>query len=252
MVLACAGPPRREVRPSRRAVPQLPVEVTEADLGQARVLLEKARPELETRQWELLNEKLLAAERARERYESSRSKDQPRAKPPPPAMGLAGGGAAAVEGASLAPLLVLLAAFWSADTAGPGMDPPRWQGPLLDYEGKLRELSEAAKQVQAEIEASRGRRKKQVPDRPPAPKVESREDVWVPVEGEPDWRPCFWKGVGGGGAYSSKPTSGVIRCTYMCGKYEVTLYVFGRREEDCELRRNLDQAEEAAKRRALR
>src|SRR4051794_4562419 len=90
-------------------------------------------------------------------------------------MSLAGMGAAAAEGASLAPLLGLLAAFWPAETAGPGMDPPPWQGPSLDYEEKLRELSEAAKQVQIEIEASRGGRRKAATDAPPAPHVEETE-----------------------------------------------------------------------------
>jgi hypothetical protein len=125
IILACAAPMRREVRASRRAVPQLPVVVAETDLVQARALLQKARPELEAHHWELLNQKLLAAERARERYESLRPKGRPSATAPSPAMGLAGGGAAAVaQGASLAPLLVLLAAVWPAETAGPGMDPP--------------------------------------------------------------------------------------------------------------------------------
>lgn len=134
--------------------------VEASDLRLARTLLQKARPELEQRQWDLLNEKLLAVEQAWERYEAARpAESDQREKASSPSLALAGMGAAA-EGASLAPLLVLLAAFWSADTAGPGMDPPRWQGPLLDYEGKLRELSEAAKQVQLDVEASRGRRHK--------------------------------------------------------------------------------------------
>lgn len=110
--------------------------VEASDLRLARTLLQKARPELEQRQWDLLNEKLLAVEQAWERYEAARpAKSDQREKASSPSLALAGMGTAA-EGASLAPLLVLLAAFWSADTAGPGMDPPRWQGPLLDYEGK--------------------------------------------------------------------------------------------------------------------
>ncbi|HEY8208965.1 MAG TPA: hypothetical protein VIG99_15850, partial [Myxococcaceae bacterium] len=61
---------------ARRAVSALrSIEAGKIDLQRARVLLEKARPELEPRQWELLNEKLLAAKWAREHYESLRPKE---------------------------------------------------------------------------------------------------------------------------------------------------------------------------------
>jgi hypothetical protein len=103
--------------------------------------------------------------------------------------------------------------------------------------------------VRSEIEASRGRQKKAAPNWPPAPKVEVREDVSIP-EGEPPWQPCIW--IGGEGPNSSMPKAEWIRCVYMCGKYEVTLYVFGKRAEDCKLPRSLDRAEDAAKREALR
>ena len=158
----------------------------------------KARPELEPRQWKLLDEKLAAAEQARERYEAARpAKNDQREQPSSPALGLAGM-RAATEGASLMPLLVLLAALWPAETAGPGMDPPRWQEPLLDYEGKLRELSEAARQVQ--IEASGGRRRKSATAVPPAPHVEEAE-VGEEKKGYSCTAKCQSNGSSGGAYY---------------------------------------------------
>ena len=207
----------------------------------ARVLLEKARPELEPRQWALLDEKLLAVERAWERYESLRPKAAPSRESESPALGLVGVGSA-VEGASLAPLLVLLAAVWASHTAGPELDPPQWQGAYQDYETSLRELSEAAERVRLEVEASRGRRSKVHTGPPRPPEVHLFLAASNEVKGGPPWQPCKDKGTGGFGPSKPGPQEAWVRCTYQCGRYEVEFYIPGKVSERCKDRWNLDRA----------
>jgi len=252
LVAACATAPKpkaRSARPFVAASALESVEVGKADLDLARTLLEKARPELKREQWELLDGKLRAAERAREHYESLRRDSARRSEAPsPPALGLVGVGAgSAVEGATLLPLLILLAAMWPSGTAGPEADTPRWLPAYLDYRTSLRDLSEAATKVRLEVEASRGRRSRAETSAPLPPKVELNEEAWIPADGEPPWRPCIRKGTGGAGASTPRPQADWLRCEYQCGKYEVRLYIFSRRSEDCEARRNLDRAEELAR-----
>jgi hypothetical protein len=224
------------------------VEAGKTDLEQARVLLERARPELEPRQWELLNEKLLAAERARALYESLRPKGDATSgrESDSPALGLVGAGSSAVEGASLVSILVLLAAVWATSTAGPELDPPKWQGAHQDYDASLRELSKAAEQVRLEVEASRGGRRKTTtgPLRPP--EVHLFLDASNEVKGGLPWQPCEWKGAGGPGPSKPGPQEWVL-CRYQCGRYEVELYIPGKISERCQDRWNLDIAGRHAK-----
>ncbi len=254
MVSACASAPKVKVKPAaaaaRRSVAAPALESMgsgEVDLAAARALLLKARPELKPEQWDLLDGKLLAAERARERYESLKLESARRSEELPPALGLVGVGAgSAVEGTVLIPVLVFLATVWPSSTAGPETDNPKWLGARLEYEACLRELSDAATEVRGQVEASRGKQSKVKTSTPPPPTVRVNEDGWVRVEGEPPWRPC--KGIGSDGANSTAGQAQWIRCTYRCGRYEVEQHIFGKRTEDCGDQRNLDRAEQLAKR----
>jgi hypothetical protein len=230
------------------AVPALrAVEAGKTDLQRARVLLEKARPELEPRQWELLSGKLLAAERARELYESLRPKRAPAGREAEsPALGLVGGVGSAVEGASLVSILALVAAAWAMSTAGPELDPPKWQGAHQDYDARLRELSEAAEQVRLEVEASRGGRRKATTGPPRPPEVRLFLDASNEVKGGLPWQPCEDKGTGGSGPSKPGPEPWV-RCTYQCGRYQVEFYIPGRDSERCKDRRNIDMAGRCAR-----
>jgi len=254
MAGACASATKPKARPAQNlvAAPALrSVEIGKADLDLARSLLEKARPELKREQWELLDGKLLAAERARERYESLRRESERRSEEPsPPALGLVGVGAgSAVEGATLIPLLIVLAAMWPSSTAGPEVDTPRWLPAYLDYRTSLRELSEAATKVRIEVEASRSGRTRTGTSTLPPPRVTPYIAGWVPVPGEPPWRPCNYKGTAGPGPYSPRPTDNWLTCLYQCGQYEVELSIAGRRLDLCEEPENYKRAEDLARRR---
>jgi hypothetical protein len=250
---ACASAPGH--KPAARPVAKAPrlidpgrssLTIGKADLELARALLNKSRSELSPGQWTLLDEKLTAAERAWERLDALKHPSA-RSTEAPPAAALVGVGAEVVEGASLAPLLILLVGVWSASTAGPDRDPPPWHRAVADYDARLHELSEASRQVELEIEASRGGRRKVEARAPASPRVEVFVEAYVPVTGEPPWRPCTFNGTGGPGASSPRPEEAWIECRYQCGKYAVRLYISSRRSEDCQSRKNLDRAEDLAK-----
>jgi len=164
IVAACAGPaPSRA--PHAETIRRFTSTVEASDLKLARVLLVQARPELEPRQWEMLNEKLSAAERAWALYEAARPGARQREKASSPFMSL---GAAAEQGAS--------------------------------------HLGDRALGV----------------------------------------------GTGSSGPSSPNPQARQTRCEYRCGMYRVELYIFSKRAEDCDERRNLDRAEDEANEKALR
>jgi hypothetical protein len=141
---------------------------------------------------------------------------------------------------------VLFIMLWPAKTAGPEYDQaPAWLGPQLEFEDRLREVSLAAQEIQAEITAARS-----VPDveaagrdRPPEPnKVRINNTNWKPAPGQPKDPPCSFEG---GGEPGRPP--GWLRCTYVCGKYWVELNdVFGSSTTDCEKSVHLGRAKREA------
>jgi hypothetical protein len=82
---------------------------------------------------------------------------------------------------------------------------------------------------------------------PKPPEVFTFPDAWDPVPGQPPWRPCIHKGTGGPGPSNPRAVADWIRCTYQCGMYQVSFYVFGKKSEDCKRQNNLDRAEGLAK-----
>lgn len=215
-----------------------PSRIGRLDLARARTLLSEARNELSPRHSRLLEQKLAEAERAFERFNRVASASGKAAEV---ARGAQGAAAARrtnalrglVRPRATGPLLILLALLWPAPTADSAHDhAPGWLDARMELEDKLRELSLAAQQVQAELAAE-----DQAPDleaakrnRPPKPnKVRVEDDNWQPAPGEPPDPPCIYTGASEPGLQP-----GWVRCTYRCGKYLVELNdVWGDSAKDC-------------------
>ena len=221
-------------------------QIGEEELKQARALLFLARDELEPAQWEMLDTELREAEAAWVRFSKIAGDNGRVAEVTRGAKGRAEVGRTRAL-PRVGPLLVLLILLWPASTAGPESEALAWLSAKLELEAKLRDVSEAAQQVRSEIDAARkkGNISKPVPA---APKVLAFAEAWVPVPGEPPWRPCMFKGSGGPGPSSPLPVAGWIRCTYQCGRYEVEFHVWGKKSEDCKEKKNFERAEQLARR----
>jgi hypothetical protein len=142
-----------------------------ADLEQARALLSRARDDLEPRQWEVLDRKLTAAERAFERFSSAAKTSGQVAEVVRGAEGLAQAGRARTVAGALSrvgPLLVGLVLLWPSSTAGPEFDSrPPWVDAQREFEARLRDVSEASRQLMVELEAQP--RAAKAPAREPSP-----------------------------------------------------------------------------------
>jgi hypothetical protein len=225
-------------------------------LEQARALLAEVRGELAPHQSELLDRKLAQAERAFERFNKVASASGKAAEVARGAEGAARAGRATRTGGlnssgRAGPLLLLLIAFWPAELAGPEHDrPPEWLAPQMELEASLRELSEAAEQVRAELEAEQS-----VPveaarrNRPPRPNTVTIRNDWTREPGEPEVLPCEQYGSGGSGPFQGGP--GWIECRYVCGRYTVVLNdVWGASTDDCKKSVHLVRARKEAENKA--
>lgn len=127
------------------------------DLAQARMLLSRARQDLEPRHWELLDRKLTAAERAFERFSILSRTNRQAAEVERGAKRLAPAGQARTFTGALSrvgPFLIGLVLLWPAPTAGPELDRrPPWVDTQREFEARLRDVSEASRQLMAELEA---------------------------------------------------------------------------------------------------
>ena len=141
--------PMDPVQPSSR--------IGKAELEQARALLSRARSDLEPRQWEALDRKLTAAERAFERFSSTAKASGQAAEVMRGAEGVEQAGRARTLAEALprvGPLLVGLVLLYPSSTAGPEIDRrPEWVDAQGEYETRLREVSEASRQLLVELEA---------------------------------------------------------------------------------------------------
>ncbi len=216
-----------------------PSGIGATDIARARNVLTQARNQLEPRHWKLLDGKLGEAERAFERFQKIASASGRTAQV---ARGAPGWGNAP---RTAGPWLALLVLLWPAETAGPEHDDaPEWLIPKLELEDKLREVSRAAQQVQAELDAAHG-----VPveaarrNRPPRPNVvRIHDESWKREPEQLGNPPCIFRG-GSGPAMSP----GWIRCDYVCGRYQVILYdVFGSSTADCEKSAHIERAQKEA------
>ena len=158
-----ASVPRPPSGPSIRLVsaPMEPVQqesrIGQADLDQARALLARARNDVEPHQWEALDRKLTAAERAFERFSTAARTSGHAAEVVRGAEGLAQVGRARTVAGALSrvgPLLVGLVLLWPSSTAAPQFDSrPPWSDAQQEFEARLRDVSEASRQLMVELEA---------------------------------------------------------------------------------------------------
>ena len=130
--------------------------IGKADLDKARALLSRARGELEPRQWEQLDRKLTAAERAFERFSRAARTSGQAAEVARGAEGLARAGRAGTLAEALprvGPLLAVLVLLYPSSTAPAEIDRrPEWVDAQREYEARLRDVSEASRQLMVEIE----------------------------------------------------------------------------------------------------
>jgi hypothetical protein len=131
--------------------------IGKADLDKARALLSQARKDIEPRQWEQLDRKLIAAERAFERFSRAARTSGQAAEVARGVEGLAQAGRASETPLALSrvgPVLVALVLLWPSSTAGPESDSrPPWVDAQRELEARLRDVSESSRQLVAELEA---------------------------------------------------------------------------------------------------
>ena len=130
--------------------------IGKADLDKARALLSRARQDIEPRQWEQLNRKLTAAERAFERFSRAAKASGQAAEVVRGAEGVAQAGRARTLAEFLprvGPLLVGLVLLYPSSTAGPEIDRrPAWVDAQGEYEARLREVAKESRRLMEEFE----------------------------------------------------------------------------------------------------
>ncbi|WNG29311.1 hypothetical protein F0U62_38960 [Cystobacter fuscus] len=130
--------------------------IGKADLDKARALLSRAREDIEPHQWEQLDRKLTAAERAFERFSHAARTSGQAAEVARGVEGLAQAGSASEAPLALSrvgPVLVTLFLLWPSSTAGPESDRrPPWVDAQREFEARLRDVSESSRQLMAELE----------------------------------------------------------------------------------------------------
>ncbi|WPB75602.1 DUF6310 domain-containing protein [Archangium violaceum] len=168
-----------------------------AELDQARALLSRVRNDLEQRQWEVLERKLTAAERAFERFSSAAKTRGQAAEVMRGAEGFAQAGRASTVAGALSrvgPVLVTLALLWPSSTAGPESDSrPPWFAAQLEFEARLRDVSESSRQLMAELEVQP--RPAKAPAREPAPRKQPMSSLTQ--EDDPKCQPIPVPHLGG-------------------------------------------------------
>ncbi|WP_239015329.1 DUF6310 domain-containing protein [Archangium violaceum] len=131
--------------------------IGKADLDKARALLSRARKDIEPHQWEQLDRKLTAAERAFEHFSRVARTSGQAAEVARGAEGLAQAGRAGTLAEALprvGPLLAVLVLLYPSSTAGPEIDRrPPWVDAQREFEARLRDVSESSRQRMVELEA---------------------------------------------------------------------------------------------------
>ena len=130
--------------------------IGKADLDKARALLSRARQDIEPRQWEQLDRKLTAAERAFERFSRAAKASGHAAEVVRGAEGVAQAGRARTLAEFLprvGPLLVGLVLLYPSSTAGPEIDRrPEWVDAQREYEARLLDVAEESRRLMEEFE----------------------------------------------------------------------------------------------------
>jgi hypothetical protein len=130
--------------------------IGKADLDKARALLSRARQDIEPRQWEQLDRKLTAAERAFERFSRAAKASGQAAEVVRGAEGVAQAGRAKTLTKffpRVGPLLVGLVLLYPFSTAGPDIDRrPEWVDAQREYEARLLDVAEESRRLMEEFE----------------------------------------------------------------------------------------------------
>ena len=163
---------------------QSPARIGQVDLDRARALLARARNDLEPRQWEALNRKLIAAEQAFERFSSAAKTSGQAAEVVRGAEGLAQAGRARTVAGTLSrlgPMVVALVLLWPSSTAEPQSDiRPPWADAQVELEARLRDVSEASRQLMVELEtqprAAKATAREPAPQKQPVPALVEEDD----------------------------------------------------------------------------
>ncbi|QRK07302.1 hypothetical protein JQX13_45910 [Archangium violaceum] len=151
---------------------------------------------VEPRQWEQLDRKLTAAERAFERFSRAARTSGQAAEVARGAEGLAQAGRAGTLAEGLprvGPLLAVLVLLYPSSTAGPEIDRrPPWVDAQREFEARLRDVSESSRQLMVELEAQP--RATKAPAREPSPQkqlasalVEEDDPRCTPPLAAPPW-----------------------------------------------------------------
>ncbi|WNG26278.1 hypothetical protein F0U62_21315 [Cystobacter fuscus] len=135
---------------------QPPSLIGKADLDQARVLLSRARNDLEPRQWDALNRTLTAAEQSFKRFSSAAKASGQAAEVSRGAEAFVRAGRARTVVVALprvGPLLAVLALLYPSSTAPAEIDRrPEWVDAQREYEARLREVAEQSRRLMEEFE----------------------------------------------------------------------------------------------------
>ena len=216
LLTACASTPAPRSMPRPHAVASTPTSgprirlvsapmepapdrswIGKADLDKARALLSRAHQDLEPRQWEQLDRRLTAAERAFERFSRAARTSGQAAEVARGAEGLAQTGRAGTLAEALpraGPLLAVLVLFYPSSTAGPEIDRrPPWVDAQREFEARLRDVSESSRQLMVELEAQP--RATKAPAREPSPQKQSASALVE--EDDPRCKPVPVKHMGG-------------------------------------------------------
>ena len=151
--------------------------IGKADLDKARALLSRARKDIEPRQWKQLDRELTAAERAFERFSRAARTSGQAAGVARGAEGLAQAGRASEAPLALSrvgPVLVALVLLWPSSTARPEIDRrPPWVDAQREFEARLRDVSEASRQLMVDLEAQPRAAKAPAPEPSPRKQLAS-------------------------------------------------------------------------------
>jgi hypothetical protein len=133
-----------------------PKRIGKADLDKARALLSRARQDIDPRQWEQLDRKLTAAERAFERFSRAAKASGQAAEVARGAQGVAQAGRARTLAEVIprvGPLLVGLVLLYPFSTAGSELDRrPEWVDAQREYEARLLDVAEESRRLMEEFE----------------------------------------------------------------------------------------------------
>jgi hypothetical protein len=140
------------------------------------------------------------------------------------------GGRALLGG--VAELLPFLLMVWPATAHAPGVkrETPEMHAARSKVEESLKELSEAARQVESERASAEERAAGPIRKKPTDPAPDTVPSSWIYPKGQ---RPCDLIGTGGSGLSRPGGRPDWIRCDYVCGNVPQTRKFWGISKQAC-------------------